>query len=135
MTGFEAVPYPEVRYKRLAPEAVKYFCSRLPEIGVTVPHPESANIVVAELEEKIIGFIVLQLMVHTEPIYIDPAHRGSGIAEKLAEEAEKLLKEIDARAVVCIATGRAVEVLCEFMGMKRIEGTLYAGYPGTKTGT
>jgi ribosomal protein S18 acetylase RimI-like enzyme len=127
--SIEAVPFPvaeAVVYKRLTPEGVKYLCARLPEIGYTIPYPEATHIVVAELEGKLIGFIALQLMFHTEPLHVDLDYRGLGIAERLATEAVKLLNDIAVKAWVCVATDRTVERLCESMGMHPVEGKIYA---------
>lgn len=41
--------------------------------------------VVAKEDGKIIGFAAMQLLPHLEPIWVEPCHRGSGLADTLVE--------------------------------------------------
>jgi hypothetical protein len=45
------------------------------ENGSELPHPDVAQIAVAERDGEIIGFAVLQLVAHLEPLYLTEAAR------------------------------------------------------------
>ncbi len=60
--------------------------------GVTLPNPQLASIIVLEEEDSegvkcIVGFVVVQLVAHVEPIYVTPRLRGSDAWETLARAA------------------------------------------------
>lgn len=58
------------------------------EQGSDLPHPEFARILVAERDGTRIGFLVIQLVPHLEPIYVEEASRGTGVSLALAKAAQ-----------------------------------------------
>ena len=68
------------------------------KIGWPLPPPDRAKIIVAEIagdngDKLVLGFTVVQLIVHTEPMWIAPPMRGTGVAEKLAQATRHYLEE------------------------------------------
>jgi len=65
--------------------------------GDWIPHPDHSRIVVAERRGQIIGFLVIQEVVHLEPIWIAPSWRKKSVAARLWTAAVKYLgkKKID----------------------------------------
>jgi hypothetical protein len=63
--------------------------------GVPLPHPDFAGIVVIESAEasdegvyRLAGFMVIQLVPHLEPIWINPAKRGTDLWKRLVAAAK-----------------------------------------------
>jgi hypothetical protein len=59
--------------------------------GSKLPDPEMAQIAVAEEDDAIVGFVVIQFVPHVEPIWIAESHRGLQLWEPLIREAVSLL--------------------------------------------
>jgi ribosomal protein S18 acetylase RimI-like enzyme len=57
----------------------------------------TSRVLVAEAGGKIVGFIVMQLYPHLEPLWVDKAHRSDGIAENLAAKMMEFLNEVEVR--------------------------------------
>ena len=63
--------------------------------GTTLPDPDSAHIIVLERLDTdafrdIVGFIVIQLVPHLEPVYVKKAFRGTEAFKDLAKAAISL---------------------------------------------
>jgi GNAT superfamily N-acetyltransferase len=76
-------------------------------------------------EGRIIGFLCLQLIPHTEPLYVDKAYRASGVAERLAEDMVKWLAESGARGFMLVADSPHAEKLAERYGMVKVDSPVY----------
>jgi len=59
--------------------------------GLAYPSPETASVVVAEVEDKVIGFWFIQLCAHGEPAGIDPEYTNTVSMHKLLETLHQTL--------------------------------------------
>lgn len=66
--------------------------------------------------EKVVGMVVLQLVLHTEPIIIDPAYRGQGIWRELGEFVDGYLTEIGTSGAYTQPLSPTTEAICEKLG-------------------
>jgi len=75
--------------------------------------------------DSLIGFIVLQLFPHTEPLFVADEYRGTGVTEELVDGMASFMEDVRARGFICIADSPFAEKLCQSWGMKRIESPVY----------
>lgn len=73
---------------------------------------------------KLIGFSVLQLVPHTEPLYVDKEWRGSHLAEELSDQMVAFLGSIDARGFVFMSGNPFTEKIAARYNMKKIDTSL-----------
>lgn len=85
----------------------------------------TSRILVAERDGALDGFIVLQMVAHTEPLWVAPSSRATGLAEELSRRMFQFMHEVDARGFVVVAESRFAEVLCEAYKMKRVASPVY----------
>ena len=90
--------------------------------GVTVPAETQGLITVAEEDGAIVGFVVLQLQPHLEPIWVDEAHRHTGVWRQLAESA--LERVSHGVAVFTSAPRPAIEHMAMEMGFETLPWTV-----------
>jgi len=88
-------------------------------------NPSTSRILVAERAGELKGFIVLQLIPHTEPLWVAPSMRSSGIAETLADKMAEFMAEVHARGYMVVAEHPSAAKLCEERGMKRVDAPVY----------
>jgi GNAT superfamily N-acetyltransferase len=86
---------------------------------------EASMVLVAEYADSIVGFCVLQVIPHLEPLYVAPEFRGSDIAVRLADQAVEYMHKINARGWVSVAQHPVAARLCEREGMKQIQHPVY----------
>lgn len=86
-----------------------------------------AKILVALDGDAVIGFHVLQMFPHAEPLWVDPEYRASGVAEALSDRMLEFLTSIGARGFMVIADSPHAQRLCEERGMKRVSSPVYIG--------
>lgn len=96
--------------------------------GSPMPDPRLSAIAVAQDENGVIkGFMVMQLIAHAEPLWIDQKARGDVNTEKLIEMVEKCAIDLGCRGIVTTESPIAnANTLCEINGMERIAGAVYA---------
>lgn len=75
--------------------------------GIECPHPEFSYIVAAIDEGRVVGIVVTQMLIHTEPIWIQKEYQGRGIKEKLMDLMEDRIDES------AIMIGKPVHVYAE----------------------
>lgn len=64
------------------------------EFGVPTPDPSLSSVAVAVTEEgELAGFIALQTVIHSEPIYINPEFRGTDVWRALVEKVQEPFKD------------------------------------------
>jgi hypothetical protein len=51
--------------------------------GAPMPSPETAGILAAVEGDKVVGFLVMQLVYHTEPLWVDESKRDGRLAGEL----------------------------------------------------
>jgi predicted N-acetyltransferase YhbS len=76
-------------------------------------------------EGKLIGFGVFQSFPMTGPLWVDPDYRGTGIAETLADDMARFLRDAQCRGYIVIADNPHSERLCKLFGMKKIDSPVY----------
>lgn len=86
-------------------------------------------VVLAERNGMIVGFFVLQMIPHTEPMYVAPDERGSEVAGTLADLMLEFLQRSDARGWMLVAENSFVERMCRQRGMIRVESPVYVALP------
>lgn len=87
---------------------------------------DASRILVAEDDDgKLLGFVVLQLIPHVEPLYVIPSMRATGLAEDLADHIISFLVEQKARGWMAVAESPFAEKLCEREGMQRVQLPVY----------
>jgi len=74
---------------------------------------------------KLIGFIVLQLFPHPEPLYVEPEYRSTGVAEGLADHMLAFMREINIRGYMVVADSEFAVKLCEDRGMERVQSPVF----------
>jgi hypothetical protein len=93
--------------------------------GWSALNREMSRIRVAEVDGQIVGFSVLQMLPMAGPLYVIKSQRGTGVAEKLADETIGFLVECRARGWFVIADSPHVPKLCEKHGMHKVESPVY----------
>lgn len=85
-----------------------------------------SRILVAEDEDKnLLGFIVLQMVPHTEPLWVAPKERGTGLAEQLADRMVEYLTEMKVRGFMVMADSPFAAEMCEKHKMERVKSPVY----------
>lgn len=88
-------------------------------------NPHTARALCAYKDERIVGFHIIQLYPHAEPLYVDPEYRGTGLAEDLADRMYEFLKEVRTRGYMVVCESPFAEKLCEARGMKKVTYPVY----------
>lgn len=93
-----------------------------------MPNPKLSKIAIIEIEEteEIIGFFCFQLRAFSEPMWIHPNYRSSGLWVKLVSMILPLTEE---KRTYMIATTPKVEEMCKRLGLKRVECPIYVKEP------
>ena len=73
----------------------------------------------------LVGFHVLQLFPHCEPLWVHPDYRGLKIADHLAERMLNFMLQIGARGFMVVADSPHAEELCKSHGMKLVTSPVY----------
>jgi len=89
-------------------------------------------IVLAENDGHIIGFFVLQLVPHLEPMYITPKYRGEEIPDELISRMHQVLQAANARGWIVVADNPIVEKMCRDHGMIEVDSPVFASLPSTE---
>ena len=90
----------------------------------------TSRILVAEDKNgKLAGFICLQLLPHTEPLFVSPAYRATGLAETLADHMYDFMESVHARGWMVVAESEFAEKLCAERGMNRIASPVFVRVP------
>ena len=86
----------------------------------------TSRILVAEDDAKrIIGFYVLQLLPHLEPMWIAPSARNSHVVLDLIEIMQEFVTDMKIRGFMVVAENPAVAAMCESKGMKKVDVPVY----------
>ena len=90
----------------------------------------TTRILVAEEEGELAGFLPLQLLPHTEPLWVKPSKRGSDIAVTLADKMVEFLTEMQVRGFMVVADNPFAAKICESHGMVKLESPVYVKVGG-----
>lgn len=74
---------------------------------------------------NLIGFHVFQLFTFVGPLWLEPSHRGSGIAEDLIDSMADFMRSIKSRGYLVIADNPHAAKACEANGMRRVTSPVY----------
>lgn len=85
----------------------------------------TTRLLVVEDGDRILGFICLQLFPHTEPLYVTPSQRGTGLAKELSDQMLEYLKKVEARGWMAIADSPFAAEMCEKAGMVKVDAPVY----------
>lgn len=116
----------DIEYRWLeGPEACEWLNDFLRHKGWTELNENTCRALCAFDGPNIVGFSVVQLFPHAEPLYVMPEYRGTGLADTLAEKMTDYLRDVRTRAFIAIADSPFAEKLCQKRGMKKIESPVY----------
>jgi hypothetical protein len=102
-----------------------FICDTFVERSWMMPNRSLTRILLAKRGEEIVGFHVMQLVPHAEPMWVDKAERGTGLAADMADQMVKFLKDSDARGWLVLAGDPVTEKLCRERGMEKIASAVY----------
>jgi hypothetical protein len=87
----------------------------------------TTRIRVAEDDDgTLVGFYVLQMVPHAEPLWVAPSERSSGLADALADDMLRFLVDVRARGWMIVADNPVAARMCEARGMRKIKAPVYA---------
>lgn len=84
-----------------------------------------SRVLVARRDEKIVGFHVMQLLPHVEPLWVATSERASGLAQNLADQMVAFLEGVRARGWMVIADSPHAEKICRDRGMVKLSSPVY----------
>ena len=93
-------------------------------------NPHFSRVLIAKQGKKLAGFVVLQMVPHTEPLFVAPDFRGTGLAATLSDKMIAFMRESKARGWMAIASNSLIAAECERQGMKRVMLPVYAFVEG-----
>lgn len=86
----QAVKAEAIRYRVVSNEEMEILAPLFAKLGWPMPEQEFAKVVVAEAGEGkdavIIGFQVVEFIVHAGWLWVHPALRGEGVAEEISRQ-------------------------------------------------
>jgi hypothetical protein len=85
----------------------------------------TTRVLVKESAGRIIAFHVLQLIPHTEPLWIAEEFRGTDLAREMANEMVAFMHGMNARGWLCIADSPHAEALCREFKMELVTAPVY----------
>jgi len=86
---------------------------------------ETSRVRAAYDGDKLVGFLVLQLMPHMEPLWVDSSYRGGEIANQLIDDMFAFVGECGIRGFICIADSPHAEVMCTDRGLYKIDSPVF----------
>lgn len=92
---------------------------------MSLNRPTSQVLLAEDAEGQLLGFMVLQLVPHPEPLFVIPSQRASGIAEELADRMLTFMVSIQTRGWMVVADNPAAAKLCEARGMTKLDCPVY----------
>jgi hypothetical protein len=120
----EMLPVPEdaqtsirkVEFRVLMPLEIESVRHVFEASGSTLPDPAVSQFIGAVHNQKVLGFIVLQLKLHAEPMWIENGH--SEVFQPIVKAAEKhILRQCGPQWVYLFAPAGRVSQLAQSMGM------------------
>jgi hypothetical protein len=92
---------------------------------MSLNRPTTRILVADDADGSLLGFICLQMVPHTEPLFVRPSQRGTGLAETLADKMLEFMLSIQARGWMVVADNPIAAELCESRGMVKVESPVY----------
>jgi GNAT superfamily N-acetyltransferase len=95
-----------------------------------VPSPDVARIVVAENEEgKIVAFWSAIAITHLEPLWVDPAYRGTGIFRRMWQRMKQFLDDYRVPMTFSMIEDPQLGRIAEAHGFLKRDTTIYLYCP------
>jgi hypothetical protein len=91
----------------------------------------TSRILLCEVDGKLGGFFVFQLIPHAGPFYVRPTLRGTEVAQELASRMSQFFAETNARGVIIVADNPVSAKMCEERHMLRVPSPVYV-LPGAE---
>ena len=111
-----------IKYGLLLPEYWHLLQPIFDEFKAKMPNSEFASIAVAMTDEgKVAGMLVLQMVMHSEPLYINPEYRDRVNFRKLVELIEDELKDVAPTTYYAFTNNPTVEKMAYHIGMKLLD--------------
>jgi hypothetical protein len=92
---------------------------------MSLNRPTSRVLVAEDEHGALAGFFVMQLVPHTEPLWVRPSRRGSEVAETLANMMAEFMMSMQARGWMLVADNPIVAKMSEARGMTKVESPVY----------
>lgn len=113
-----------MRAEPLSPEEWKHLQDVLIDVFTeSLPDPQITKILAVKEEDEIVGFVMMESIVHVKHIWVRPDRVAKGVADELARATHELL--IHRRSAVLVATSKAAERLARLVGMTKKDGVAY----------
>lgn len=74
---------------------------------------------------QIAGFLACDLLPHVGSAYVVPSQRGTGVAQRLADDMVKFMRESECRGWIVVADSPHSEKIAQAYGMTRVESPVY----------
>lgn len=114
-------------YRILTPDEIQTIVPVFEAMGATLPDPALSQIVGAVKSGRVVGFIVLQLCLHAEPMWIEPGH--SEVFNGISRTAQDVVAERTGGArVFLFADADKVTRLSDINEFERINSPVYTKY-------
>lgn len=78
-------------------------------------------------QNLLVGFLIVQLIPHTEPLYVTPRYRGSDIARELSSHVFSYMLQSSTRGFMVVADNPIAVQLCEQLGLRKVDSPVYIG--------
>ena len=91
-----------------------------PFLTAGIPHPEFSRIVVAEQKGEIVGFHMLVMVPHLEPIWVAPEYRGTTLAVRLWNRTLQLLDDLRLKVSYCFSERPDTDEYLTRLGLRQL---------------
>ena len=115
-----------MEYRLLDKSEIAKLAPTLQQLGWAIAYPQTCQVLAAVENGEIVGFQMLQLLPHLEPLYLAPEYRGTGLADELAKRGMEIFQTAGASQVLAVAGNAHAERICrDVLGMKKIDGVIF----------
>ena len=114
-----------MEYRLLQPSEFEKVVHIFEEQGSRPPDPHSGFILVGEEQGEIVAFMVGQLIPHSEPIWVHPDYRKSGIAKSLLPNFDIVAKDIGWPYYLAVVDNSIIERMATEHGLTPMSGAIY----------
>lgn len=106
-----------IEYRPLRPDELADVYAVFERRGIAPPDPSVSVVIGAVGDDRVLGFIVAQLVPHLEPIHINEGERGRVNWRELVEAAENSLRASLQGAYYAFSESDGISALCKRSGM------------------
>lgn len=113
----------EIEYRWIDGDELVILEPVLEKMGAASLNHKTARALCAFQGAEMVGFFVMQLFPHVEPLWVRPQSRGMGVAQSLASQMANYMSH--SRGFICIADNPFSEKMCQDFGMKLVTSPVY----------